>query len=272
MFRKAASTHVDWAIATSLFVVYVLLIFIFLRPGAQQIYSQTSLLKIVESNFNEDSKYSINRTPLFIRPVSGKFPTDEGNYQLLMENIDTPFGGNEEHPDHFALALTNYSVLPFSMRLKEQDEMDTLRFNATFYGTDKNYIFFLLESDEVTYENSIIDYNDPLMYKPCGPPNCNVKPAVINFTYEFGVNEIFTGFSADKLGSLPDYPDLKEGWGFPSDRSFSIVVAKATNGEMIKVINDEVPKDVNVFVNTYLDWLLQPNMATTPINVSIMVW
>ncbi|MFH1332376.1 MAG: hypothetical protein ABIH63_03790 [archaeon] len=269
MSKKGAASHVDWAISIGLFVVYTLLLFIFLRPGIQPVYSQSNLLKIVESGFNSDAKYSIDKIPFFIRPNGNNFPSAPGNYQLAVENVDFPFQGYDE--ENFSLILLNRSELPFEMEFNiPPGNRDALRFNSTFNGNNVDYTFFLLYSTEHRYGRSWGRDSNRLLYKP-GQGN---QPDIINFTYEFGVREAVKGLSYDKLDSLTaDYDAIKVRWKFPSDKDFSLVATTLEDNQVIKEVNNiRLPTNVNVYANTYLDWVLEPDTTFVPVNVTIRVW
>ncbi len=272
MDKKGASSHVDWAISVGIFVIYILLLFIFLRPGTEPSYSQDKLLGIVESNLAADGKYSIEMTPLFIRPVVSNFPDanpSKGQYQVQISNTDLPFNNKDDKT--FSLQLVNHTELGFEMKLKNPPRGDSIRFNSTFEGKDKNYTFVLVYSDEYFYSRSLVKLQegekDEMLF-------INDLSDKANFTYDLGVKEVIKGFSPDKLQAITnDYTSLKSSWKFPSDMDFSVIVTDLENGETLKSVNNVVaPLNINVFANTYLDWLLAPNATVTPVNVTIKVW
>ncbi len=271
MYKKGASSHVDWAISVGIFVIYILLLFIFLRPGTEPAYSQDKLLDIVESNLDTDGKYSIEMTPLFIRPVVGNFPEanpSKGQYQVQISDTDLPFTDKDDKS--FSLQLVNHTELGFKMDLKNNPRGDSIRFNSTFEGYDKNYTFILIYSSEYLYSRSLpkLQGNDKEMLLTNDLSNS------VNFTYDFGVKEVVKGFSPDKLQSLSDdYSSIKSSWKFPSDMDFSLIVTDMENGRVLKSVNNvAAPLNINVFANTYLDWLLAPNATVTPVNITVKVW
>jgi hypothetical protein len=264
MNKKGAASHVDWAISIGLFVVYTLLLFIFLRPGTEPVYSQSNLLTIIASSLNADYQYSIEKTPLFIRPNGNNFPSAAGEYQAEIRKANLAF--DVDDAKNFSLQLVNGSDVKFEMGLSHSHNNDFLRLNSTFDGNNKDYIFVILYSNEHAYDSHLSQAAGAglLLYDP---------PKNINFTYELGVKEVVTGFSSEKLAGHVDYAALKTAWKFPADRDFSVVVTDVVTGVKLKVVNDVVvPPNINVFANTYLDWLLYNNSTMVPVNVFIRVW
>lgn len=276
MFNKKASSQVDWAISIGIFVVAILLLFIFLRPGVEPEQSPLRLFKDIETNLNKNAMYSISQYVLFIRPKPDPdfFPPIAGDYQLGIEDVDFPF--EDHNPKSYALILDNRTYMPFEIEFdKGAKSLDGLRFNASLEGYNKNYFYILLYSLDYVYNQQWYKDGKRLLYKPCvtGGQNCVANPDIVNFTYEFGVKEGITGFSLNKLKALPDYNSLKSGWKFPSGREFSLVVTDLASNEVFKSINaNSVPEDINVFSNTYFDWLVYPNTTLVPVNVTVMIW
>ncbi|MEM4267107.1 MAG: hypothetical protein QW404_03580, partial [Candidatus Nanoarchaeia archaeon] len=243
--------------------VYVLLMFIFLRPGTQPVYSQSNLLSIVDENLVKDASYNIERTVLFIRPNPSYFPPP-GTYQLSIENVDLPPGVGSSK--HFLLLSNDSKPINFDIKLTGTKK-DYLRFYYTFNKVSSIYVY-LLNSSEVDYsgyQTSIPENHNNPFYDPA------IKPH--NFTYEFGVTETLTGFSHNKLADIKDYSTLKKRWNFPVDKDFSVLVTEVSNNNRLLDINNvELAPNINVFANSYHDWVLEPNAVLVPVNVTIRVW
>ncbi len=262
--KKGAASHVDWAISIGLFVVYILLMIIFLRPGIQPVYSQSSLLSIVDKNLERDVSYNIERTALFIRPNKEYFPTSFPNtYQISIEGTNLPSHGGQKK--NFLLVSNDSTPLPFEIKLTGNDY---LRFNYLFNSMSAIYVY-LLNCSEIdyskNYEISLSEDPNKLFYDPTIEPH--------NFTYEFGVTEMLTGFSRDKLSRIKDYSSLKKGWDFPVDRDFSVVITEINNNQRLLELNNiQLAPNINVFANSYRDWVLESNAVLVPVNVTVRVW
>ena len=64
--KKRGSTHVDWVMSIGIFLIYLLALFIIIKPGVREIYSEDTLLSIVENNVKGNIVWTIKETPLFI--------------------------------------------------------------------------------------------------------------------------------------------------------------------------------------------------------------
>lgn len=83
--RKGTS-HVDWAISMGIFLVYVLLTFIFLKPASESVYSENTLLETVYTGLKGDASYTIKKGYLIITPTNDIVETKE--YILRMRCLD----------------------------------------------------------------------------------------------------------------------------------------------------------------------------------------
>lgn len=83
--RKGTS-HVDWAISMGIFLVYILLTFIFLKPATEPTYSGNSLLDIAYKGLKDDTSYTIKKGYLKITPTDDIDETKE--YTLRIRCLD----------------------------------------------------------------------------------------------------------------------------------------------------------------------------------------
>lgn len=67
---KKGSSHVDWAISMGLFIVFVMLALIFLKPGTEPIYQGDTLLKIVRTQLETNSQYFVEKQLLSINSLT----------------------------------------------------------------------------------------------------------------------------------------------------------------------------------------------------------
>lgn len=63
---KKAATHIEWVISMGIFLIFIISLFIVLKPGYKQPFAGDTLLNILEDNFNEEVYWTIKTTPLII--------------------------------------------------------------------------------------------------------------------------------------------------------------------------------------------------------------
>lgn len=254
---KKGATHVDWAISMSIFLVYVLLMFIFLKPGSQPTYSENTLLDTVYSGLKDDTTYTVQRAYLSITPKISINP-DEFYYIRVRDgskylNSDWTMAENLVH-----LTLVNESLGTVESNYVEDEAFDlvdekypgeeVLDIYTRLKGKDQTNIFWFIYSSEIDYNHPIasITWTDADCQKQVWDPidkewkrvrNCLLYDGPADglededFTFEFGVIETYSGFSNAKLDDLKtEYPedtrynDLKKDWGFPEDKNFKIKI------------------------------------------------
>src|SRR3989338_4848371 len=65
--NKRGASHTDWAISMAIFIMYILLLIIFLKPGVAPIYKPEGLMQLVEDNFFEETSWVVRETWLDIK-------------------------------------------------------------------------------------------------------------------------------------------------------------------------------------------------------------
>jgi len=257
---KKGASHVDWAISMSIFLVYVLLMFIFLKPGSQPTYNENTLLNTVYSGLKDDTTYTVQRGYLMITP---KIDIDhDAIYYIRIRDGSKYLNSDWIRAENLIhLTLVNESLGTTESKYIEDEAFDfidekypekkVLDIYTRLKGEDETNVFWFLYSDEVNYNHphALIPWSDAGDggCQAENPPGTRTKNCLINycndptcpdyikndFTYEFGVIETYTGFSDATLDKLKtDYPEgigdgyknLKKEWGFPEDKNFKIKI------------------------------------------------
>lgn len=235
---KKGVSHVDWAISMSLFLVFVMLTIIFLKPGTEPIYNENTLLKIIENELKEDAYYTVEKQLLNIESNSTCFSSDKcyvrikqasakglsserikdetlRRYVAIMNKSQTEykdiiFDVNNEYC--CSVTPTPCAQYPSSSNkyyhksCYNQGNLFVLDFllnsNSGVLKED-NYTFYILYSDNFTYnQESSVDIG--LKDEPA-PNDYWAKDWVLdgyNFSSKFGVSETYKGFSEEKLYSI----------------------------------------------------------------------
>ena len=80
--NKRGLDYIDWAMSLGLFLVAVIALFAFLKPGVQQPYDGENLLQIVEKNFFEETGTILKQTPVFIYHLVDKYNPGSSNAEI----------------------------------------------------------------------------------------------------------------------------------------------------------------------------------------------
>lgn len=261
---KKGATHVDWAISMGIFLIYVLLTFIFLKPTSQPAYSGDTLLDTVYTGLENDTTFTVQRGYLIIKPtincpadgcvlrIKGvssylgegwKLSEDQGLNHLTMFNESLGKVPSNDLED-VAFDFKNEYCISNPSQCTSVDA-DVLDIKTKLKNNEDNVFWFVYSEGEtyghptasITYDDGTCQAENPpgmrtnnCLLNYCKDPTC---PNYIknDFTYEFGVIETYSGFSDTKLDTLKvNYPestkynDLKKAWGFPEDKNFQITI------------------------------------------------
>src|SRR3989338_9043170 len=94
---KKGVSYIDVAISAGIFILYLLFIFVTLRPGIKEDISGEYLLQIISSGLNNKISMNISKYPLFINyhtenPID---PWDPNNEDVIVELKGFPFNWTE---------------------------------------------------------------------------------------------------------------------------------------------------------------------------------
>ncbi len=284
---KKGASHVDWAISIGIFLIYVLGLIVFLRPGIQPLLNEDVLIKIVQNNFNNETYLTVGMAPLLINLTNA--PT--GRYSVQI-NKGFPYDWTKENVS----ILDQYgSHLPTYIR---QSTCDINGCDLIFDANVERYTInkFTILHSSAFYPNAsasslngsliVIENYDPVLQKG-------------NFTYSIGVNEDIKGVYLPYLDNFlksytntSSYPNLKKKWKFPDTREFAFYLcnnknawnycyANPTNGPYdgatlnfdSSLYNITAPsKDTNIFVKEYKDWIINRKGERIIVRILIQVW
>src|SRR3989344_8877171 len=109
---KKGSMHLDWMVSMSIFLVFLLMILIYFKPGAEPAYQKDYLLPIVEANFRNSTYYSIERLPI----TTTITPTQEGIDYIEFEfDKNFPICGVDE--DKFKAIDSSFQAVEFDISI-----------------------------------------------------------------------------------------------------------------------------------------------------------
>ena len=294
------TSHVDWAVSMGIFLVFIMLTLIFLRPGTEPIYKPDTILKIIEKGLKEDCYYRIEKQLLNIdySGSSGIWKVrirEASNNGLNLDWIVT-----DEIRKHTAVmnSSNDYHDIKWDV-YNEYCEGDPCEGYYPEIHYDKyvldfeinldsnNNIFYIVHSEDFEYNTDVtesipkrinIDMKDEPVDESDWCSNCLIDGEEYNFTYKLGVSEMSKGFSEDKINNLePDYAILKNAWNIPQDKNFRVNVTNLTAYKedgiaFFRGTEEPIPAGMNVFVKEWKDWILTPESELVPVEVNIRLW
>lgn len=238
---KKGLSYVDWAVSFGLFVIYLLAIFILLRPAISDSYNSEFLSTIVKQGMEEDSYVELSLYPLFVE-VGGHMNA------ISLEIPNSYLFFNDTN-----IILLNSSHNKLNLEVNQNN----LNFEQDFaLGLNK---FTIIHSDIISYSNTA--------------PS-SIPPG--DFNYTIGVEENKKGLYEDLFLDLPDYQDLKSDWGYPLNHEFAIYIYNSTElrPENIILYKNEttIPQDEIVNVLKWSDWKINSDSSEELITILIQTW
>ena len=284
---KRGSTDIDWVIAIVLFIIFLLSIFVFLKPGIVQPHKPESLLDIVEDKLRNESSskgigiyWTLYETPLYIEnkditvikcikiPFTYGWNKNEFDVYKITGDTSTPPDPNnlpdpnKENPLPFYIDGENIVIKTALTNSKDIFIIESSK-NDLFSGKGGDLNF------DVDCASEVIDQIETV-----GPEE------IIHFQYSYGVTDPINGISLDAIQNIrSNYLDptkyndeLKPKYGFPLLKEFSVYIKGSDypNIQPFEPVQPEV--DANVFVREWSDFILEPNGIRKPVNVNIRVW
>lgn len=285
---KKGGIHVDWAISMGLFLVYVILLFIILRPGAYAEHKPESLFTIIETPFFNNTLVRIYEIQFSVKLCS------EGNEVILKDtNSDSDYMFSQVvKKDGRPVILTKEGV---------QNELGVAvggNVNMWCSTTSDGYEIIVPETNkdprifEATSYPSSQKTNDissiPLYEITCDYNQGRAgfpRPAKPPCVARLGAITEYSGFYLDYLRKWSDKSNnlnqLKEDWGFPASKSFNIKIIQTIIDPISGVkrnefidIGDKVepPNGISVFSKEFDATLLDKYNQREKIKVRIRVW
>lgn len=297
--QKRGFSHIDWIIGSGLFLIGIITILIFLKPGIIPIHNQNTLLDIVEDNFRKEATQPFSKTgeiggvywnlteiPLYIYEkieissecikVPFEYDLNEGEFDIYKISGDTDDLNNL--PD-----ANKESPIPYSKSGNSIIFKTTLLTKDVFIIDASKSFIFPYRTKKSSHENICPPDIDPIE-----PKTIVDGLEVVNFEVKYGVAEQIKGVSKNMLTGEWEqfYPQIKDRWGYPNLKEFSIFTrntpdpntpdpnAGCSSEDQFMWCNFEPvkPGDVNVFTRTWSDFILNYNGIKKPVIITIKVW
>lgn len=276
MINKRGAIHVDWAISMGLFIVYVVVMFILIKPGYYVEHKPENLFTIIETNLNKEISTNIKEVQFIINKCNGfevSLKDENNKYKFSKLFKEKPDGSLEKPNDPNAGYKTSGDSIKINC-LKVQGGV-----------SDHKYVAISYPKNPYNSDTSIPKYVMP----PCdyvgsssdGGDQGDCVKKVISVLDFYGYDKDYV----DELKTKP-FNEIAREWSFPFEQNnpatkkFRITFTELNDngeeksGETDKVdISDGLPPEgVDIFVKHYKAIYLNENNDRQTIKVSIYVW
>ncbi|MBI2672618.1 hypothetical protein HYX16_06820 [Candidatus Woesearchaeota archaeon] len=264
MANKKGAIHVDWAISMGLFLLYVVLLFILLKPGAEVEYKPENLFTIIENNFFPEINIVIKEVNLIVDKCKGPGTPPQLSTKITLESTSNDYRFSELIDKTNNRDVSNDKGIGIGSKInincgKEENDFHDILSRTNFIAT--------------SYPEKHIDFSNPDLI-PTYSVTCNPDDKEFCMANLGTVNDFF-GFSEEYIEDLKKIPyaDLSKMWGFPLSKRFKITTTKLRNGNKIEISDGtEPPAGVNVFAKEYQGVYLNSANARENVKVRIIVW
>jgi hypothetical protein len=264
LFSKKGAGYVDWIISMSFFLITVLMIFAFLRPGVAPNFESEDLLNIVESKFFENVSWESLSVPATVTLNNDAYL--EIKQQSSTVSSEWDFVSYYSPQDLIALNI-EFNIDTSNNKFTVQctagiTDCTTIDPNNLPQGKNFTGVYLISMEKPTASENKVFDIE--LVCYPLSSTDCHVL---------IGSEERFRGLNQNRISSLAvhTYEQIKTDWAFPQTRDFSITIEDPAGIVEIKP-NYLPPEQANVFVRELLTPILNGDGSRTQIKTRIRVW
>jgi len=241
-------SHADWAISMGIFLIYLLVLFIIIRPGIEPIHNENTLLDIAESKFNKDVKWVVKMTPLIVEKC------------LAVGSSETKISVDDEEK---SWTITN--LIPDKVHKDVQYCVPSGVLTCGGLKVCPEVRDVVFDMYYVPKTERDLDVNPKLKVE------CSAEAEYCKAT--LGSSEDFEGIRYVWLSKLiaegkdeKGYDVIKERWTFPESRDFSIYI----DGDQI--LGGKPYENANIYVREWEDWYVYDDGERKPVKVSINIW
>ena len=239
--QKKGATHTDWMISAGIFIIYVVALFVILKPGVIPIHKQDNLLQFLEQKVEEKTSTIIKELPFKITKCSGQSQREKTTLTIKDET-------------------RKWSATKVTIEDRVENAVKAGEIQLDCTG----------QREEYTNKQGIGTFSSKqLAESPNFISTCSPSEELCIVT--LGISTELTGFDKKKLEeySAKDYDTLKQEWNYPLEKDFLITI----ESENIQIGNkQEKPDQQSTFVKQVKTNLLDEKGEKTPITINYQVW
>lgn len=239
--NKKGLDVIDWSMSMGIFLIAVIALFIFLKPGTQPLHDEDALISIIEKNILKKTQWQVHETPLFVKHFQDLWGQ---NQQAI---IEVKAAGDARFTAIDPAADRRYAII----------EINPTRVKLDCDLSCDNTNFMLISATKKKQETVAFDLR-------CTP---STNPTAC--TAVLGATITKQGLNAAALNQVQNenYNAVKTAWTYPQQKEFALY----RDGS--KIIGGEEPaQGGNIVVKELKTTLLSATGSATPITISIRVW
>jgi hypothetical protein len=246
--KKKGASHIDWVVSIGIFIVYILLLLVWIKPSYKPVFEESSLINIVKGNIEKDIDDS---------GFTWKVTTN-----LL--KLDCTGGTGTYDVDDFDDLIPGLSVNHFDVRKTSDDTRADYegKLKVNLYSASGKNNYWVISSSANYGQNS---------------GDLGVINPAISCDHIGGQPIVKVGFTNNLLQGLN--PSKVSGWGFPDSRDFKIILDDLNNGITCygrdgSVNCDSLEPDSNavVYASEWRYNILDAQGDSEPVLLNILVW
>jgi len=244
--NKKGLDYIDWTLSMGLFLIVVVALFVFLKPGVQPTYSGENLLNIIETKFMEETATELKQKPLFVKKLKDKYGSSlEAKINVKITNKWQFKKIEPATSKGFDIIFNNKKIV-----------LDCNAIDCT-----QKFTLKLLPVGQ--------QQEEPIVEIKCIPDDPTYCDALL------GATETFEGVSNTLINKIKEkeYKTLKKEWKYPEQEEFAIYIkAPPIYSESLKLIGgEEAGPQTNIFVKELKYWIIK-GTTRYPATISIRVW
>ncbi len=81
--KRGIGSEIDWILASGIFILSVVFIFILFRPGVSPVHNSQALLNILQDGFSNDTEWEIIKFPVFLAPANSTYATVGNTFKYV---------------------------------------------------------------------------------------------------------------------------------------------------------------------------------------------
>ena len=243
---KKGLNYIDWILSMGIFLIAVIAIFVFLKPGEQPAFDNNNLMTLVEDGFREATMWEIKQAPLFVRKLVDNYVDNSGVTREAKITISVS--------KKWGLAITSEGASDLSMSGSSPSFILTC---ATNVCSDELSELLFYSLDAQNTDLSRLDLE------------CEPAGSVSECDAEIGASESIDGINEQRLENLKTklYEQVKKEWHIPESKEFALFI------DNVELTQGPKPyEQANVFVREMHEWRLSSKGERVPVVINIRVW